>query len=58
MVISTLRPATDCGERLGAPMVTTALERMPTETLGSDGGQEVYEYNSRHELINFIRQLL
>ena len=58
MVISTLRPATDCGERPGAPMVTTALERMPTGTLGFDGGQEVYDYNSRHKLISLIRQLL
>ena len=41
MVISTLRPTTDFGERLAVQMVTTALEQMPTEILASNGEQEV-----------------
>ena len=40
-VICILRQTTDCGERRGVRMVTTASERMPTEILAFTGGQEV-----------------
>ena len=58
-VTFSLRPTTDFGGRLGAPMVTTVLERMPTETLAFNGGQEVTLYQfSLHETIDLFRQLL
>ena len=58
-VTFSLRPTTDFGGRLGAPMVTTVLERMPTETLAFSGGQEVTLYQfSLHETVDLFRQLL